>query len=485
MLKRMGATVPKPVRSAFSYNADRVDLERVLADSNIAVHKTKREPDGRVIFDVDCLTSNAHTEGAFFTQFADGGIAYNCHHDSCSGKGLTDVRDRLTLPRGPRLTINGNDARNSDPFLSAQTLEGNGMGTNGNLFRTPSEMVASGTDEPEWIVPGLLALGALTDLVGKIKTGKTSFLLAMVKAILDGSAFMGHDCRRTGVVLLSEQADSSLVQALKRAGLLDRDDLHVLSWHMARSLTWPQAVEMAAEYAVQMNAGVLIVDTLGRWASIGGDSENDAGAAATAVEPLKLASATLNLSVLTVRHGRKSGGDIGDDGRGSSAFGGEADILLSLRRPEGNHADRPGVRELQGIGRYDETPERVLIELQGESYVLLGDEAAVAYAEARTAVLDALPGSESDAIPEPDITKAAAAKRTTVQRVLKEQVDAGVIGKTGKGKRGDPVRYWKREIVSAQTTLLPRAETIKPTPLRPDPLAPTGTDGEWTGSIDL
>lgn len=494
LIRRLAAKAPTTSSSptaATLANAGpkrRLDLPRILQDSGINVHKEKREPDGRVIYEVDCMTSDAHDAGAFFTQFPDGGVAYNCHHDSCSGKRWDDVRHRLTLPPEPTLTYGGMDPREWREKVSAQTPKGNGMGTNESLFRTPSEMVASGSDEPEWIVRGHLALGGLTDLVGKIKTGKTSFVLAMVKAMLDGRKFIGQSCRQTPVVLLTEQADSSLVQALKRAGLLEHHDLHILSWHMARSLSWPQAVAMAADHAANVDAGVLIVDTLGRWASIAGDSENDAGAAATAVEPLKLAAATLNLAVMTVRHGRKSGGDIGDDGRGSSAFGGEADILLSLRRPEGNHSDRPGVRELQGIGRYDETPERVLIELQGDEYVLLGDEAAVAHAEARNAVLDTLPASQSDAMSEADITKATGAKRTTVQRVLKEQVDAGVVGRVGAGKRNDPVRYWKREMVSAQSSVIGRAETNAmppdPTPLRPEPLEPTGTDGAWEG-MDL
>lgn len=38
-----------------------------------------------------CLTSEAHTEGAYVTEFLDGGLDYGCHHDSCAGKGWADV----------------------------------------------------------------------------------------------------------------------------------------------------------------------------------------------------------------------------------------------------------------------------------------------------------------------------------------------------------------------------------------------------------
>lgn len=482
MLQAMAAKAPQPKHAAVITRTaagptSRIDWERVLADSGIDVHKRKQEPDGRVILEVDCMTSNEHDDGACFTVFPSGAIHYGCRHASCRSKSWEDVRAQLKLP-------------NSAQKVSAQTLKGISNGINGNLFRTPGEMAASGSEETEWLAPGIVALGNVTDLVGKIKLGKTSFVLALVKAILTGGDFIGQPCRKSAVVYLSEQGDSSFMQALKRARLVEHDNLHIFSWHLGRTLTWPHAVAVAAEHATKVGAGLLIVDTLGRWASIAGDSENDAGAAASAMEPLKLASASLNIAVMTVRHGRKSGGDIGDDGRGSSAFGGDADILLSIRRPEGNHSDRPGVRELQGIGRFDETPERVLIELKGEEYVLLGDEAAVAYQEAVNAVMDVLPTTEADALPEAEITKVAGAKRTTVQRVLRAHVEAGRVGRTGQGKRGDPVRYWAPETVSAQTSLSMAGQKpfpqSTPTPIRPEmispPLDPTGTD-KW--SMDL
>ena len=44
---------------------------------------------------------------------------------------------------------------------------------------------------------------------------------------------------------------------------------------------------------------------------------------------------------------------------GDSAFTGGADVVLSLRRPEGNH--RPTMRVLEGLSRFDETPARIVI----------------------------------------------------------------------------------------------------------------------------
>lgn len=56
-------------------------------------------------------------------------------------------------------------------------------------------------------------------------------------------------------------------------------------------------------------------------------------------------------AVLLVRHDRKSGGDIGDSGRGSNALTGAVDIVLNLARMESPQA-RPELRssEIRRIG---------------------------------------------------------------------------------------------------------------------------------------
>ena len=49
------------------------------------------------------------------------------------------------------------------------------------------------------------------------------------------------------------------------------------------------------------------------------------------MKPLQLAAAD-GLGVVVGRHERKSGGDIGDSARGSSAFGGAVDTIITISR---------------------------------------------------------------------------------------------------------------------------------------------------------
>jgi hypothetical protein len=81
---------------------------------------------------------------------------------------------------------------------------------------------------------------------------------------------------------------------------------------------------------------------------------------------------------------------------------------------------------------------------------VLGDTDAVATDEARTALLRLLPGDEDAAVSLKELEAATDANRATLQRALKLVTG---IQSIGKGKRGDPHRYFLPVMVSAQTSI--------------------------------
>lgn len=309
-------------------------------------------------------------------------------------------------------------------------------------FRTAREIAESTAEEPDWIVNGWLARGAITELDGKIKSsGKTTLVSHMVSKVLGREPWLGTQTKYTKVVWLSEQSPATFREALRRARLLDHDDLVLLFWHETVGSTWPATVRAAAGECVRIGAELLITDTLGQFAGLTGDAENNAGAAMQAMAPLQAAAALYNLAVLITRHERKGGGDVGESGRGSSAFAGAVDIILSLRRLEGNA--RPTLREIRSLSRYDETPDQLILELVDGEYVAQGTQNDLAVREARARVLDILPASEAQAQCIKHILElAAGAKRTAVQEALAQLLQLGAVRCIGSGKRNDPKRYW-------------------------------------------
>jgi hypothetical protein len=242
------------------------------------------------------------------------------------------------------------------------------------------------------------------------------------------------------VVYLTEQPSASFREALRRANLLRCDDLIVLQYYDTIGIPWKEVVEAAYQEMKRRGARLLVVDTLPQFAGLKGDTENSSGNALEAIQPLQ-AIAAQGMAVLIIRHDRKAGGDVGDSARGSSAFGGAVDIILSLRRGEGNSA--PTVRVIQGIGRFDATPDKLVIDYRGGQFISLGTETQVVMAQARDEILEAIPEAELEALSADEILKLTDTKATVGRSIIKELLDGQVIERKGKGKAGSPFRYWR------------------------------------------
>lgn len=332
-----------------------------------------------------------------------------------------------------------------DPVLKDSAIlsaPGDGVAAERKLrFLTAREISEMTPEEVGWVVRPYVARGAITEIDGKPKTaGKTTLVSHMVKAVVYGEKFLGEPTTKTGVVYLTEQSSGTFRVVLDRADLLERDDLTVLHWSDTSGFGWEQVVRAAAEEAVARGAGLLVVDTLPQFARLQGDAENNAGAALAALQPLQEAAAIHNLAVVIVRHERKSGGEVGDSGRGSSAFAGAVDIILSVRRTEGN--GNANVRTIQAAGRFDEIPPVQVVELTARGYEARGEGTALTAINARASILKTLPTSGPGMTLE-EIMEATEVGRTTTQDELRKMVNKEEIIREGEGKKGNPYRYWR------------------------------------------
>jgi RecA-family ATPase len=309
------------------------------------------------------------------------------------------------------------------------------------------------SDRVDWLVPGYVALQAITELDGAVKrSGKTTLITYLVAAVLDGAYFLGQPTIKTKVIYVTEQQPGPFREALNRAGLIGRgDELRIVFRRDAMHLPWPELVRTIATDARRDGYGLLVVDTLAKLAGI--RDENDSGTAATAMAPLQDAAHD-GLAVIVARHDRKGGGEVGESGRGSSAFAGDADVILQLRRPEGN---QPHTRRvIESLSRYTATPEKVVIELADEGYVLLGESEAVALADA-IRIVSAHIGGENEQKASwsvDELVHESELNRAAVQRALRDLMARDEVERSGSGKRGDPYTYASKKGVSALTPVL-------------------------------
>lgn len=331
---------------------------------------------------------------------------------------------------------------------------------------TPSQIAAMTEERPDVIAPYIVK-GSITELDAYAKRGKTSFVLYEIGCIVFGVECLGQPTRSTGVVLLTEERAPTLRRALARSGLLAAPRLHIVSrWSLPASLSWPAIVEAAVGACVDTDSEVLVVDTLPQWAGLRGDTENNAGDALESLEPLQRAAAG-GLAVLITRHDRKGGGAVGESGRGSSAFAGAVDTIVSLRKPEGRSS--PNQRILEAISRFDEIPEALVIErtiLDADSHVptgsrfdkhlyrALGDPGQLAAEKAEAAVLATLPATAEAGLTVNTLkTALPETAPATLTRALDSLRTRGRIARTGAGKKGDPHAYFLACPDSYQTSI--------------------------------
>jgi len=314
-------------------------------------------------------------------------------------------------------------------------------------FITASEFCDSVPEDVAWIAPPWVAAGSITELAGKVKqAGKTTLLLALCRAVLDGDTFLGEPTIAGKVAYLTEQTGPSFRQALRRAGLDNRDGFLMLPWATCNGLPWPEVMRQATKMALDHGAVLLIVDTLGQFAGIEGDSENSSGAALAAMQPLQLASAQ-GLAVVVARHERKSGGEPGDSARGSSAFTGAVDIVISLRRSDGGN---PNVRVLRAISRFEETPSEFAIEWRDNQFHAIGATAAPSGHKARQALLESAGDMPDTAVTVDEVAVATGLSRGTLNDAARKLAEDGGLVKTGKGVKGDPIRWYRPLIHSPE-----------------------------------
>ena len=356
----------------------------------------------------------------------------------------------------------GQPVESADPPIHSLAGDAIAKERNGLRFRSAKEICASVGEEIEFAA-AYLAFGAITELDGKPKAaGKTTFVLAMIGAILEGEPFLGHPTSKGPVVMLTEQPPASLRAALVRAGLAQRDDFILLSWAEAAGTAWPDVVEKAAGACREVGARVLVVDTLPQFAGLRGDAENNAGDALEAIGPLQLLAAE-GFAVLVTRHDRKAGGEVGESARGSGAFTGAVDIVLALgREPQ---ASRPTMRHLGCLSRFEETEPDLVIELVGARYEVIGTSAQ-AFAVAQREKLLATLSDEPTSLEE--IAGAIGEPAASVRALLNSLYAQGLVARHGAGRKGDPYT-WSREAGDCLLSFRPptgdlRKESIQPYP---------------------
>ncbi len=304
-------------------------------------------------------------------------------------------------------------------------------------FMTAVEIASAKLAEVKWIVTAWVAAGCITVIDGKPKAaGKTTFLLHMIRALTRGDDFLEMPTSRTAVVLLTEERPTTFRRNLKRIGLLETDTLHVLFHHDLEGTPWSAVMAQAVAKCREVGAELLIIDTLAQFSGI---SETNSKKVMETLQPVQAAAAT-GIAVICVRHERKSGGNVGDSGRGSSALTGAVDIIMAIKRPP--RYDGP-IRFIEALSRFEETPSAIAVELGDHGYFVVDDVQDVGAQHDEQKVLEKAPLDETAAKTVNVLMLETGLKKTVLREALARLLEAGALLRKGEGAKNAPFKFWR------------------------------------------
>jgi hypothetical protein len=307
-------------------------------------------------------------------------------------------------------------------------------------IKTVDEVISEAGEEVPWIIENLLARGALTDVSGLAKdSGKTTFWCHAIAAGARGEQHAGFDTSPARYLYLTEQGNNFAL-ALRDSGLTEHaDHIRIVQFKDVTAVEWNRLMHKAAAEAKRLGMDVLLVDTFSVFARLKGSEENDAGPVADRMRVLRQVAQKYNIGVVLIRHAGKDGTP-----RGSSAFEAEADICVTIGKPEGRHA--PTVRRVAGKGRYGVWERNV--QLHEGHYVSLGSDDKIEFNRAVRFIKATLPESVENAIRKPALLENrtgvdAQISASTLDRALKWLVGKDAVGeKQLTNERGKPKVYW-------------------------------------------
>jgi len=286
------------------------------------------------------------------------------------------------------------------------------------------ELAALQPEQVDWVLGNYIAVGDVASLESPPKVGKSTLARKLHVHVATGTPFLGCAVKQGPSLYCTEERAGTSREGFARAGGLELADIHVMFLHDFHGMEWAEKVEEIAEHCQRLGVVLVTFDTLSKWAGLAGEEEQSSGSAMAVMTPLQRLAAT-GRAVLPIRHERKSGGATGEAGRGSSAFTGDLDVILSLRKVVGE----PTRRKLGAVGRHDATPDEVVIDYVDGEYRCLGDPHDVRKREQERGIVDALPATRAEQVTVEDINERVdgAATPQTVRRLLLRLMDEGVV----------------------------------------------------------
>lgn len=226
----------------------------------------------------------------------------------------------------------------------------------------------------DWIWTGYLPRAGITLFSAHAKAGKTTLLSHFLPAAAANGDFLGQPIRAAKVLLVSEEGESHWVRRRDKLGIGDHVGYYLQPFP-ARPMPvdWLSFIQGLKRDVLEHKFDLVVFDTIAKLWPV--REENDAGQVDEALMPLWEITRA-GAAVLLFHHLKKMGGQEFTGARGSGALAAFPDILVELTRFDATDP-KCHKRKLTAKGRYDETPDELVIELDDGKYRAVTDTVTV------------------------------------------------------------------------------------------------------------
>ncbi|MCE9562454.1 MAG: AAA family ATPase [Planctomycetes bacterium] len=296
----------------------------------------------------------------------------------------------------------------------------------------------------EWLWDGYLARGNITVLTSMWKSGKTTLIAGLLRALANGGTFLGRACSATRALIVSEESPTHWLERTQCIPIGRHSRL------ISRPFTgrptpeqWDELIRRAEQLREFDNLDLFVVDPLASF--LPGRSESDPCTLLEMLEPLRRL-AERGVAVLVLHHPRKKASEEGHTARGSGALLGFVDVILELHRC-GNLPSDSNRRRLVGLSRRLQTPASLVYEwvLNTPEFKLVTDPLAVRFRENWESVR-AMLESRKQAVTHKELLADWPVDRvppsaTVLYEWLARAAGEGLVERLGSGTRDEPFRF--------------------------------------------
>lgn len=218
---------------------------------------------------------------------------------------------------------------------------------------------------PEWVWDGLIAQGGLTLLYGPAKTGKTTLVYQMLRAMREGGELLTRRMTPQRVLYYSEMPQPFDYERARMYLPMATDEdpwffMRSASDEVFRGKSWPAISMLLAKDVARYGITYVILDTANEWLHFEAEEIYSVPAVTEKLRPLRRLAADTGCTVQINTHPPKAGGGP----FGSIAFQAYVDCLLELSRDTTSST-------LRAIGRIRSDFESVKFRLEQKEYAVL------------------------------------------------------------------------------------------------------------------